>query len=470
MERALAPRKVLQTRAPMVDSRGKNLASEFESAIERLDIDGSRLRLQTIIRLRWVAVAGQTLTVMIVYFVFGFKFPLAACLTVIALSACLNMGLQLAFPASKRLLSRYAMLMLGYDILQLALLLYLTGGLQNPFALLMVVPVAVSAATQPLGITSLLAGFAVLCASLLTWFYWPLPWTQNEPLQLPFPYLIGNWAALVSCIVFIALYAWRTGQETRVMSEALVATELILAREQKLSELDGMAAAAAHKLGTPLSTIVVIARELERVIPENSPMREDAQLLRSQAMRCREILSELTRYTGEADEVFSTMRLTHLLEDVVDQYRGLGIQVTVKSEAAPKRNGGASQEPVMRRNPGTIYGLGNLVENAVDFARSKVDIEAQWDEDVVSVTISDDGDGFPTNIMSHLGEPYVTTRGMGQIDDGREHGMGLGFFIAKTLLERSGASIHPRNRTAPETGAVIHLKWQRDRLQKGQAV
>ncbi|MDZ4791965.1 MAG: ActS/PrrB/RegB family redox-sensitive histidine kinase [Hyphomicrobiales bacterium] len=451
----------------MIDSRSKSLMSDGGSAMDKLDIDGSRLRLQTIIRLRWVAVAGQTITVLIVYFGFNFQFPLAACLMVIALSACLNVGLQLAFPASKRLLSRYAMLMLGYDILQLALLLCLTGGLQNPFALLMVVPVAVSAATQPLGITSLLAGFAVVCASLLTRFYWPLPWMSLEPLQLPFLYLIGNWAALVSCIVFIALYVWRTGQETRVMSEALAATELILAREQKLSELDGMAAAAAHKLGTPLSTIVVIAREMERVIPEDSPLREDAQLLRSQAMRCREILSALTRYTGEADEVFSTMRLTHLLEDVADQYRGAGVQVTVKSTVLPKRGSAVSKEPVMRRNPGVIYGLGNLVENAVDFARAKVDIEAQWDDDVVSVTITDDGDGFPPNIMSHLGEPYVTTRGMSQIDDGEEHGMGLGFFIAKTLLERSGASIQLGNRTAVGTGAVINLRWQRDKLQAG---
>lgn len=451
----------------MIDSRSKGLSIDGGPAMEKLDIDGSRLRLQTIIRLRWVAVLGQSLTVLIVYFGFGFKFPLAACLTVIALSACLNIGLQLAFPASKRLLRRYAMLMLGYDILQLALLLCLTGGLQNPFALLMVVPVAVSAATQPLGITALLAAFAVGCASLLTRFYWPLPWTTVEPLQLPFLYLIGNWAALVSCIVFIALYAWRTGQETRVMSEALAATELILAREQKLSELDGMAAAAAHKLGTPLSTIVVIAREMERVIPEDSPMREDVQLLRSQAIRCREILSALTRYTGEADEVFSTMRLTHLLEDVADQYRGAGVQVVVKSVDAPKRGGAISKEPVMRRNPGVIYGLGNLVENAVDFARLKVDIDAQWDEDMVSVMITDDGDGFPASIMSHLGEPYVTTRGMSQIDGGEEHGMGLGFFIAKTLLERSGASIQLRNRSAPDSGAVITLRWQREKLQAG---
>jgi two-component system sensor histidine kinase RegB len=446
----------------MLESRSSSIA-----APDKLDIDASRLRLQTIIRLRWVAVAGQTLTVLIVYFGLGFNFPVAACLTVIGVSACLNFGLQLTFPASKRLPSRYAMVMLGYDILQLAILLWLTGGLQNPFALLMVVPVAVSAATQPLAITSALAAFALLCASLLTRFYWPLPWTAGEPLQLPFLYLIGNWSALVSCIVFIALYAWRTGQETRVMSEALAATELILAREQKLSELDGMAAAAAHKLGTPLSTIVVIARELERMLPLESPMREDAQLLRSQALRCREILSALTRYAGETDEMFSTMSLTHLLEDVVEQYRDFGVKVTVKPFASEKKGGGISTEPVVRRNPGVLYGLGNLVENAVDFAGTQVEVSARWDDDAVHIVIADDGAGFSPSVMSHLGEPYVTTKG--SEGDGREHGMGLGFFIAKTLLERSGATLHLSNKAPPEKGALVRLKWDRRRLEESQA-
>ncbi|MDX2265309.1 MAG: ActS/PrrB/RegB family redox-sensitive histidine kinase [Hyphomicrobiales bacterium] len=444
---------------------GRNQATGSAGALTMLDIDGSRLRLQTIIRLRWVAVFGQTLTVFVVYFGFGFTVPVAACLSVIGFSALLNAALQIAFPASTRLPSRYAMVMLGYDIVQLAILLWLTGGLQNPFALLMVVPVAVSAATQPLAVSAGLAAFAVMCASLLTRFYWPLPWLPGQPLELPFAYLMGNWTALVSCILFIAIYAWRTGRETRVMSEALAATELILAREQKLSELDGMAAAAAHKLGTPLSTIVVIARELERTIPEDSAMREDAQLLRSQAMRCREILSALTRYAGEGDEMLSSMRLTHLLEDVAEQYRGMGVAVTVAASAGDARV--AAPEPVVRRNPGVVYGLGNLVENAVEFARTAVTVAARWDAGAVSIVISDDGPGFPPNIMSHLGEPYVTTRGASA--DTQEHGMGLGFFIAKTLLERSGATVHVGNRVPPDAGAVVTLRWDRRRLEVAQA-
>lgn len=440
-------------------------ANEWSPPLDdQINIDGSRLRLQTIIRLRWVAVAGQTVTVLWVYWGFGFQFPWLLCMAVIALSALLNIALQLSFPASKRLVSRYALLMLGYDVLQLSALIYLTGGLQNPFALLVVVPVAVSAATQPLIITTALAAFAVLCATLLARFHLPLPWTPGETLQLPFTYISGLWIALVSCIIFIALYAWRTGRETRQMSEALAATEIVLAREQQLSALDGLAAAAAHKLGTPLSTIVVIAKEIERAIPPESPLHEDVLLLRSQALRCREILGALTRHSGESDEIFSNLRLTHLLEDVVEPYRVFGIAVTVTAMPAQQKDGKPFPEPVIRRNPGIIYGLGNLVENAVDFAASAVAVTARWDQHFVSIEIMDDGPGFSPNVMSHLGEPYLSTRSGATAEDRRVGGMGLGFFIAKTLLERSGATLTMSNRSSPETGAVISISWPRARL------
>ncbi len=433
-------------------------------ADDQINIDGSRLRLQTITRLRWVAVAGQTITVLWVYWGFGFQFPWLLCLAVIALSALLNIVLQLSFPASKRLVSRFALLMLGYDVMQLSALLYLTGGLQNPFALLVVVPVAVSAATQPLIITTVLAAFAVFCATLLARFHLPLPWMPGETLQLPFTYVSGMWIALLSCIIFIALYAWRTGRETRLMSEALAATEIVLAREQQLSALDGLAAAAAHKLGTPLSTIVVIAKEIERAIPPGSPLHEDVQLLRSQALRCREILGALTRHSGESDEIFSNLRLTHLLEDVVEPYRVFGITVTVKVMPALMKDGKPVPEPVIRRNPGVIYGMGNLVENAVDFATHSVTVTARWDQHIVSIEIMDDGPGFSPTVMSHLGEPYLSTRSGAGAEDGKVGGMGLGFFIAKTLLERSGATLAIENRPAPQTGAVITITWPRARI------
>jgi two-component system, sensor histidine kinase RegB len=432
---------------------------------EKLSVDGSRLRLQTITGLRWVAVIGQTISIFTVYYGLGFELPLLPCLFVIGMSAVLNLVLQISYPASTRLVSRYAMLLLGYDILQLSLLLGLTGGLENPFALLIVVPVAVSAATQPLPITTALAGLAVVCTTVLAGFHLPLPWA-GQAFNMPLTYIAGFWFALVCCIIFIAIYAWRTGHETRLMSEALAATELVLAREQRISALDGLAAAAAHKLGSPLSTIVVISKEIQNAIPEGNPLHEDAQLLRSQAMRCREILRTLTQHGGEADEHFTHLQLRLLLEEVVDLYRELGTAITVSASGKPLRDGKPSPEPVVKRNPGVIYGLGNLVENAADFAISKVEVIAGWDQDTISITISDDGPGFSASIMSRLGEPYVTTRSAVPGDDGETHGLGLGFFIAKTLLERSGATLTMANRPAPGTGAMIVVKWPRKHLEE----
>ena len=429
----------------------------------------SRLRLQTIVRLRWIAVLGQTATVVGVYTISDFALPIGLCLLVIALSAWLNVFLRIRFPASQRLKSSYATAMLGYDVLQLAALLYLTGGLQNPFTVLLVVPVTVSASTQPLGSTLLLGGLAVLCASVLSVVHQPLPWYPGAGLELPRLYVFGLWAAVVSCLVFIALYARRIAKEARQMSDALAATELVLAREQQLSALDGLAAAAAHGLGTPLSTITVVAKELMRELPEDSPHWEDLTLLRSQAERCREILSTLTRRADEPDLVFSQMPLSHLLEEVVEPHRVLGIPIAVDTGPAADlaEDSAARAEPVSLRNPGVLYGLGNLIENAVDFAEAAVRVEARWDDDRVSVAFIDDGPGFVPTVLERLGEPYVTTRSVGAPDlpsDEDSVGLGLGFFIAKTLLERSGARLSLRNREAPERGALVEVVWPRDAL------
>jgi two-component system, sensor histidine kinase RegB len=429
----------------------------------QIALDGSRLRLNTTVRLRWFAVAGQIATILAIYYGFGFPVPLGACLLVILLSALLNIALSLRYPRSQLLLSRHAMLLLGYDILQLFVLLYLTGGLANPFAFLMVVPVAVSASTQPLSVTILLAGLAVILATFIARYHLPLPWANGEQPVLPPNYMIGLWTALVSCIIFIAIYAWRIGQEARQMSQALTAAELVLAREQRLTALDGLAAAAAHQLGTPLSTIALVAKELQRAVPEDSPLREDIMLLQTQMARCRDILSELSRSGHDRDEdvIFSQMRLSHLLEEVVAPLRTPGAEINVSLVNAGSQHKPAS-EPVIPRNPGIIHSLGNLVENAVDFARERVTIEASFDHDHVRLIIADDGPGFHPNIISYLGEPYVTRR---ERDADGETGMGLGFFIAKTLLERSGASIRVANRPLPESGALVEVWWRRDRLE-----
>ncbi|MBI4723801.1 MAG: ActS/PrrB/RegB family redox-sensitive histidine kinase [Rhodomicrobium sp.] len=436
----------------------------------QISLDGSRLRLNTTIRLRWFAVAGQTATILLIYYGFGFPLPFGLSLALILMSAVLNIGLSITYPRSQLLLSRHAMLLLGYDILQLAGLLYLTGGLENPFAFLLVVPVAVSASTQPLTVTAGLTVFDIALATALAYYHMPLPWAHELPPVLPLNYLFGLWSALVSCTVFIAIYAWRIGQEARQMSQALTAAELVLAREQRLAALDGLAAAAAHQLGTPLSTISLVAKELEREVPKESPWREDIMLLQTQAVRCRDILSELSKSgrdgEGEKDYIFSQMPLSHLLEEVAAPLRAPGIEIDVKltDEAPLPKSAG---EPVIPRNPGLIHSLGNLVENAVEFANEHVTIDAHYDQDTVRLRICDDGPGFQANVINQLGSPYVTSRPRGNGSD-EEAGMGLGFFIAKTLLERSGASLRAANRPPPGTGAMVEIEWPRQRLESSE--
>lgn len=431
----------------------------------------SRLRLQTIVRLRWLAVLGQSLTVIVAYWVLGMELPIGGCFAIIALSAWLNVALRIRFPASKRLKSNPAFFMLAYDILQLAALLYLTGGLQNPFAFLMIAPVTVSASTLPLRITVALGVLAIAAASLLATYSYPLPWFEGEQLNLPMPYVLGVWAAVVSSILFIGFYSWRTAEEGRRMAEALAAAELVLAREQKLSALDGLAAAAAHGLGTPLATIAVVTKELLRDTKKADSNYEDLLLLRTQADRCREILKELAGRGEQLDLIVSRMPVSHLIDEVVEPHRAIAVPIEVNTGPREGLEPGseAAREPVIQRNPGVIYGLGNLVENAIDFAASKVEVDASWSQDEVRVVIADDGEGFPAHVLEQLGEPFVTTRpGKSWGDElPDEHiGMGLGFFIAKTLLERSGARLELFNRPNPDAGAVVTVIWPRAKFEK----
>ncbi len=424
-----------------------------------LRAEQSMLRLQTIVWLRWLAVIGQTATVAAVYWGFGFDLPVVPILLCIATSAWLNVALRLRYPASHRLSATHASMMLAYDILQLAALIYLTGGLFNPFAFLMLAPVSVSASTLPTRMTILLGALAIVCATVLARFHLPLPWFPGSRFEVSPTYLLGVWSALVCGIVFIAHYAWRIAREARRMMEALAATEMVLAREQRLSALDGLAAAAAHELGTPLGTIAVISKELLRDSSTNDPHRVDLILLRTQAERCREILANLTSHAKEPDAVFSRVDLTHLLEEVATPHRAFDVEVAVAAA-------GEGPQPIIARNTALLYGLGNLVENAVDFAHSQVHISASWNRRDVDVVIEDDGPGFPREILEHIGEPFLTTRpGNGRAGETDGHvGMGLGFFIAKTLLERSGARLDIRNRPRPEHGARVKIHWPAERL------
>lgn len=426
------------------------------------------LRLRTLVRLRWLAVIGQSIAVLSVEFGLRYHMPLAFCVALIALSAWLNIFLVLRWRGGQRVTARAAALLLGYDLLQLAGLLFLTGGLENPFAILFLVPVTISATSLPTRWTVGLGMLALACASLLAFVHRPLPWAVNEALILPSIYLAGLWAAIVCATVFSAIYTRRISEEARMMSSALQATEMVLAREQRLSALDGLAAAAAHELGTPLATIALVARELKRELPEKFAHAEDIDLLISQAARCREILTRLAVPEQLSDDMYQQVGLEAMLEDMVAPLRGSDVTVAVDAKASDAK----SPAPTFRRNPAITYGLGNLLENAIDFAVSRVDVKARWSQAQVVISVTDDGPGFNQNIFDRLGDPFVTTRpgyGSAPAHEGGEHeGMGLGLFIAKTLLERSGASVTLANNKKTK-GASATITWPREVVDVGKS-
>ncbi|PWJ74453.1 two-component system sensor histidine kinase RegB [Pseudaminobacter salicylatoxidans] len=413
----------------------------------------ARLRLNTLIRLRWLAIIGQSATVVIVAYWWQFPLPVSLCFTLIACSAWLNLLLTFRYPAAHRLQPLAALAILTFDALQLAGLLYMTGGLTNPFSVLMTVPVVISATSLPLSLTAILGVFVMVLTTLLAFFHLPLPWFSGTELAMPFLYVAGMWMAVLSTVAFTAIYAWRVAEEARLLANALSATELVLQREQHLSALDGLAAAAAHELGTPLATITLVAKEMERALGKDPKYHEDVTLLRSQSERCRQILKRLTSLSSDSEVHLARMPLTSLVEEVIAPHRDFGIAIRLE----PGEQVGP--EPVGHRNPGVIYGFGNLVENAVDFAASAVVIRWSWNDRSVVFEIIDDGPGFPPEIIDRIGEPYMTTRQGGGEQGG---GLGLGLFIAKTLLERSGATLAVSNANERGKGAIVKIEWPRD--------
>ena len=413
-----------------------------------------RLRLQTLTRLRWLAVAGQSAAVLVVAQGYGFPMPEMLCFALIGCSAWLNIFLTVRFPASHRLPPVGALGVLAFDVLQLSGLLFMTGGLDNPFSVLICVPVIISAASQPVRYTLALGLLSALSVTLLAFFSLPLPWYPGTSLELPFILRVGVWIAIVSTTAFAAFYAYQVSAEANQLADALAAAELVLQREQHLSALDGLAAAAAHELGTPLATITVVVREMERMLGQDPRFTEDLQLLRSQAERCRDILRRLTSLSAEDEAHMRRLPLNAMIEEIIAPHREFGISIDVSLTHD------GDGEPVTRRNPGILFGLGNIVENAVDFATGKVRVMVEHDRQHITITISDDGPGFSQDILGQIGLPYMNARGRGETD--KAGGLGLGLFIAKTLLERSGAILHFSNN--PQGGARVSVSWPRDKL------
>jgi two-component system sensor histidine kinase RegB len=387
--------------------------------------------------------------------------PIVPCLAVVVFASLLNVILHFTVHPMQRLEPTFTAWLLALNIAELGALLFLTGGLQNPFSFLFLGPVLISATALPPRLTLALGLFATLCATALGFFHLPLPWTSEEPLALPPVYLIGIWLSIVLAIGVTSLYAFQVTQQARKLTDALAATELIMAREQHLSQLDGLAAAAAHELGTPLSTITVIARELERTVDPATPLGAEVRTLRDEAQRCRDILGKLTQLSSTWAP-FDRMALSALLEEVVAPHRHFDIRIEVALEP------GDAPEPIGARNPAILYGLGNIVENAVDFAREKVIATARWDRAQVEIIIADDGPGIAPDLLKRIGEPYLSRR-RGRGEEDRGGGLGLGVFIARTLLERSGARIRFNNRVFPEHGAVVSIAWNRDDFESPDA-
>jgi len=419
------------------------------------------VRLDTILRLRWLAVLGQLAAIFIVVQGLDFGLLVIPCVAVIGLSAFLNVVLQTAFNPMRRLEPGYAAALLALNIVELAGLLYFTGGLQNPFSFLFLAPVLISATALPIRLTIALGALAVACASALVFFHMPLPWEGEEPLVLPPIYLFGVWLSILVAIGVTSLYAFQVTEEARKLSDALAATELVLTREQHLTQLDGLAAAAAHELGTPLSTIFLISRELERNVNGNSPLASDLKTLREQAQRCRDILAKITQLSSTGAP-FDRMPLSTLIEELVAPHRDFGINIKVRIAVAGTR------EPVGTRNPAILYGVGNILENAVDFARTTVEVNAWWNTETVEIVVSDDGPGIAPDMLNRIGEPYLSRRRSADEAQNEHDGLGLGVFIARTLLERTGAKVSFSNRTFPDHGAVVQIAWPRGRFEASE--
>ncbi len=415
--------------------------------------------MRTLIFVRSLGIIGQMVAVVIVFFGLKYQMPIGQCLMVIAVAIAFNVAMFFLYPSIHILSEREATAHLAFDILQLTAMLALTGGIQNPFGLLYLAPIVISAANLSLASTLALAFLAFCSISIISFFHWQLPWDPADPLLLPPLYVAGNWISLTLGIGFCLIYAWRTADEARRMQTALAAAQATLEREQRLSDLGALAAAAAHELGTPLGTIAIVARELERDIPQSSPWAEDIHLLRSQAERCREILSRLAQQDTGESTVAQRLPLAALIDEIAEPHRGFGVDIQARMPT--------SATLTVVRSPEVAHGLGNLIENAADFAETKVEIDASWDENNVFITIADDGAGFDPEILARLGEPYVTSRPaldqLGEASDGHA-GLGLGFFIAKTLIERKGGKVTFANKLGG--GALVRIVFPRASLEK----
>ena len=454
------------TPADRLDRTGSGAAQAARSPAETVwgedAIHRGRLRVRTLVTQRWMVLAGEAVLLLIGAYVLGFRAPYGLCFGVVAVGGWVNILTGVASPGQRVLRDTEAAAQLAIDVVQMAALLFLTGGTANPFVVLIIAPVTLAAATLPRRHFLALGGFAAAISLGLAFFSLPLPGVVGMDLLINAEYRVGAAIGNIAGLALIGGFVRQTAVEAARMALALDVTQTVLSREQRLSALGALAAAAAHELGTPLATIAIVAKEMAREAATPA-VKDDAELLMAQAERCREILRRLTETPDKAsDEVHERMSLRQLVQEVIEPHSDIK---DVRVEAIVTGAAGV-RSPDIRRMPEIIHALTSFVENAVDFAAAEVLVTARFDAETVSVEVRDDGPGFAPEILAKLGEPYVTTRPGAEGSRTGHIGMGLGFFIAKTLLERTGAVVSFQN--GKPRGAVISARWSRSRVEVGE--
>ncbi|SFJ57821.1 sensor histidine kinase RegB [Celeribacter neptunius] len=426
------------------------------------------VRLRTLVALRWIAIIGQIGSILVAYLVFGLRFELGGFAVAIGASVILNIVASFIYPENTRLSERGATLMLLFDIAQLSALLYFSGGLNNPFAILILAPVTISASALQPKSSFLTGGAAIALVSFLALHHVPLHTETGTIHTMPDIFLLGSWAGIVIGVVFMGVFSWKVASEINSMSEALLATQMALTREQKLTDLGGVIAAAAHELGTPLATIKLVSSELVDDLQGQAELCDDARLINEQADRCRDILHSMGQ-AGKDDLHMRTAPLQAVVEEAAQPHMNRGKTVKIEVLGAEDR----TTQPFVYRRPEIIHGLRNLVQNAVDFCETTVWIDISWSHQDIRLRIIDDGAGFPASVIGRIGDPFMRRKRTERDQEKRPgyNGMGLGLFIAKTLLERTGAEITFANgsdrhdlhlHAGRRSGAIVELGWQRE--------
>ena len=417
------------------------------STLFRLE-ENLQLDKKTLVTLRYIAIFGQLFAINLVYIYLNLSFPIIESHIIISFGLLTNLYLQFKIRSSQ-LKDFYASLFLIYDLIQLSALLYLTGGILNPFSFLLIIPAIVSSTLLSMGTTTILGFFTSVLLLLISYFYLPLPGIQENTLIFPIFYKTGILVAILIGLIFLSYFGIRFSGETKKRSEAFNKLQEVISKEYELESLAGQAAAAAHSLGTPLATISVVAKELKKDIGDSTEYSKDIDLLISQTKRCSEILKKISRKQIEDDQFISNIKVENLLDEIINSFR----------ETSAKTIDLVSESDVnkidIQRTPEIIYGLRNFIGNAVKFSKSKVALFLKSDANNIKITIIDDGPGFPDDIVNVLGEPYIKSKSK---EVSSNSGLGLGIFLGKTLLEKQGAKLF-FSRDKKIGGASVVISW-----------